>query len=70
MIKMIEVRIYWSRSAPEKRGERYTIALYQFGDDKTKAILEKLNELSQNPMKIQKVLDSWPLGSQHPSREG
>ncbi len=53
---MIEIRIYWSKSTPEKQGERFTIGLFQFGDEKTKAVIEKLNELSENPMNVKKVI--------------
>ena len=61
---MIEIRIFWRKSTPEKRGADYRIALYDFGDEKTRAVIEALNELSENPMDVEKLLDSWPLGDQ------
>ncbi len=61
---MIEIRIYWKKSTPEKMGERYCIGLFQFSDEKTQAVIEKLNELSENPMSAKKVIERWPLGDQ------
>jgi len=56
---MIEIRIY-----VKLRSGRYTIALYQFGNEKTRSVVEALNELSENPVDVEKILDSWPLGDQ------
>ena len=61
---MIEITISWRKSSPEKRGEDYKIALFDFGDEKTRAVVERLNELSANPMDVEKLLESWPLGDQ------
>jgi len=65
---MIEIRIHWKKSTPEKKGLNYVIGLFQFGDEKTRAVVEKLNELSENPMDVEKLLDSWPLGDQEPKK--
>ena len=67
---MIEIRIYWKKSTPEKMGDRYCIGLFQFPDEKTQAVIEKLNALSENPMDSKKVVESWNLGPQSPSKEG
>ena len=56
---MIEVRVY-----VKLRSGRYSIALYQFEKEKTRTVIEALNKLSENPMDIEKILDSWPLGEQ------
>lgn len=56
---MIEVRVY-----VKLRSGRYSIALYQFGKEKTRTVIETLNELSENPIDVEKILSSWPLGEQ------
>ena len=61
---MIEIRIFWRKSDPERKRHKYTIGLFQFGDEKTRSVVEALNELSENQMDVEKLLDSWPLGDQ------
>ena len=61
---MIEITIAWRKSSPEKRGEDFKIAFFDFGDELTRAVVERLNELSANPMDVEKLLESWPLGDQ------
>ena len=61
---MIELRILWRRSYPEKEMRPLMIGAFRFGNEKTRAVVEALNELSENPMDVEKLLDSWPLGDQ------
>ena len=56
---MIEVRVY-----VKLRSGRYAIALYEFGKEKTRTVIKALNKLSENPMDVETILSSWPLGDQ------
>jgi len=54
---MIKVKIFW-----RKMGSENLVALYIFEDEKTEAIIEALNSISENPIEPAKVCERWPLG--------
>ena len=56
---MIEIWIMW-----KKETKPLKIALFRFGNEKTRAVIEALNELSEYPIDLDDLLDSWPLGDQ------
>ena len=56
---MIKVKVLW-----RKMGSEYLIALYDFGNEKTEAVIQALNRISENPIEPAEVLERWPLGRQ------
>ena len=57
---MIKVKVYWRQLG---RSE-YLIAVYDFGNEKTEAVIKALNSISENPIDPVDVLERWPLGRQ------
>ena len=56
---MITIKIFW-----RSMGSKYLIAVYDFEKDKTKAIIEALNGISDDPIDPKHIHERWPLGSQ------
>lgn len=56
---MIKVKIFW-----RKMGSQYIIGVYDFGNEKTEALIKALNSISDNPIDPREILDRWPLGKQ------
>ena len=56
---MIKVKLFW-----RKMGSEYLIGVYDFGNDKTEALIKALNSISDNPIDPQDILERWPLGRQ------
>ena len=54
---MIKVKVLW-----RKKGSEYLIALYEFRNENTEAVIKALNSISENSIAPVDILERWPFG--------
>ena len=53
---MIKVKLFW-----RKMGSEYMIGVYDFGNDKTEALIKALNSISDNPIDPSDIKERSPV---------